>query len=169
MHPTVLWAQRVEHIWLTVDISNAQDVTVNMTQDSLHFSCTGDGKDYNFEIAFFAPIVESESKYLQHRLIDIVLKKAEAADWPRLTKGSQKLNWLKIDWNKWQDSDAEDENDGFDMGGMGGMPGMQGLAGMEGMAGMGGLPDFSQFTQGSDSDDDDDDELPNIPEDDKPK
>lgn len=176
MHPTVLWAQRDEHIWLTVDVANAEQIKVDLTAKKLSFSCKADGKEYDFEIPFFAPIVESESKYLQHRLIDIVLQKATPEEWPRLTESSSKLSWLKVDWSKWQDSDAEDEQPGaFDMGGMSGMEGMMGgmggmMGGMEGMmggmGGMGGMPDFSAFTQGPDSDDEDDDALPELPEDD---
>ena len=80
-------------------------------------------------------------------MIELVLKKKEAGSWPSL--GNKKLNFVKIDWNKWVDSDDEGEDfdtDGMQgmggkggMGGMGGM-GMGGKGGMGGMEGMGGMP-----------------------------
>merc|ERR1712070_103362 len=54
-----------------------------------------------------------------------------------------KFSWLKVDWSRFEDSDAEEATapDGMDwsgMGGMGGMPGMGGMGGMPGMEGLGG-------------------------------
>ena len=153
LNPTVLWAQRDEYVWLTVDVSDAEDVTFDLTDTSLKFSCKANGQTYAFDIKFFKPIVKDESKNLKHRLIDICLKKKDAEDWPRLTEEKAKLQWIKVDWSKWQDSDAEDEPEGFDMSNMGGFGdfGLQGeMAGLSGMQG-----DFSDFA-GGDSDDDED-------------
>jgi hypothetical protein len=95
------------------------------------------------------------------RCVILVLEKAEEETWPRLTKESGRhLTHIKVDWDKWVDSDDEGDADGFDlssmgdfsslggmggmMGGMGGMGGMMGGMGgmMGGMGGMGGM-DFS--------------------------
>jgi len=163
MQPTVLWAQRDDFVWLTVDIANAEDIKVDLTESNLKLSCKSDGKEYSFELDFFKPINKEQSKFLKHRLIDFALKKETDEEWPRMTKESKKFPWLKVDWSKWQDSDAEDEPQGFDMSNMGGFGDMGLGAEMAGLGGMGGA-DFSEF-QGGDSDDDD--ELPDLPEDDK--
>lgn len=152
LNPTILWAQRDDYVWVTVDVANAEDLHVDLGSDSLKFECKADGKSYGFEIQFFKPIVKEDSKFLKHRLVDFCLKKAEAADWPSLISDLKKVSWIKVDWSKWQDSDAEDEPEGFDMSKMGGF-GDFGM-GAE-MAGLGAL-------QGEDSDDEDPDELPDI-------
>jgi len=153
LNPTVLWAQRDDYIWITVDLSNAENIVVDLKEESLSFRCDADGKDYAFNLRFFKPIVKEDSKFLQHRLIDFCLKKAEASEWDRLTEEKTKYSWLKVDWTKWEDSDAEQEPSGFDMSNMGGF----GDFGMGG--GLGG--DAFQNFQGGDSDDSDDEiDLP---------
>ena len=161
LNPTIVWAQRDDYVWLTVEVSDSEDVIVDLTESDLKFRCKSNGNDYGFDIKFFKPIIKEESKYLKHRLIDICLKKVDEEAWPRLTYESKKVQWIKVDWSKWQDSDAEDEPEAFDtskMGGFGdfGLPGeLSGLAGMKG--------DFSDFA-GGDSDDEDD--LPDLAADD---
>ena len=157
LNPTILWAQRDDYIWITVDVSDAQDLVVDLTQTTLVFRCKAGGNDYGFDLNFFKPIIKEESKYLKHRLIDICLKKQESDDWPRLTQEKLKLSWIKVDWSKWQDSDAEDEPQGFDMSNMGGFGDMGLPAELAGLSGMQG--DFSDFAGG---DSDDEDELPDL-------
>lgn len=36
----------------------------------------------------------------------------ERDSWPRLLKGTEKFNWLKVDWSRWVDSDEESEDEG---------------------------------------------------------
>ncbi len=166
LQPNVLWAQRDEYIWLTVDVPNAENLKVDLTGTDLDFSCKSEGKDYKFKLEFFKPIIKGESKFLKHRLIDFALRKETAEEWPRLLKQNQKLSWIKVDWSKWEDSDAEDEPAGFDMSNMGGFGDLGMGAEMAGLAGMGNLgADLSAFQDGGDSDDDD--ALPELPDDDE--
>ena len=160
LNPTVLWAQRDDYVWLTVDVANAEDLKVDISADELKFACKADGKEYGFDLKFFKPIIKDESKFLKHRLVDLCLKKAEDEDWPRLTADSKKFPWIKVDWSKWQDSDAEDEPQGFDMANMGGFGDMGMGAEMAGLGGMGGA-NFSDFA-GGDSDDEDSDDMPDL-------
>ena len=155
LNPTVLWAQRESYIWITVDLANAENIQVDLTNESLAFKCDADAKEYAFNLKFFKPIVKEESKFLKHRLIDFCLKKAEDTEWSRLTEDSIKHTWLKVDWSKWEDSDNEQEPAGFDMSNMGGF-------GDFGMGGLGG-GDMQDFA-GSDSDDDSDDNEDRPPE-----
>ncbi len=150
MNPNVLWAQRSDAVWLTVEVFDADDIKFELKEDSLSFSCTSGGKPYGFNLDLFKPVKVEESKYLKHRLVDICLRKAEEEDWPRLTKENKKLPWIKVDWSKWEDSDAEEEAAPFDMSNMGGF----GDFGMPG-----GFSDFA----GEDSDDEED-ELPELTE-----
>jgi prostaglandin-E synthase len=164
MQPTVLWAQRDDYVWLTVDVPNAEDLKIDLSSTGIDFSCKADGKTYIFKLDFYKSIVKADSKFLKHRLVDFALKKETSEDWPRLSKESKKLSWVKVDWSKWEDSDAEDEPAGFDMSNMGGFGdlGMGAeMAGLGGMANMGA--DFSAFQEGES---DDDDDLPELPEDD---
>lgn len=164
LHPTVLWAQRDDFVWLTVEVPNAENLKVDLSENSLDFECVSDGKAYKFQLEFFKPISKGDSKFLKHRLIDFALKKEVSEEWPRLIKENKKLSWIKVDWSKWQDSDAEDDPAGFDMSNMGGFGDLGMGAEMAGLSGMGGMgADFSQFGEG---DSDDEDELPELPEDD---
>ncbi|KAJ2499930.1 p23 chaperone protein wos2 [Coemansia sp. RSA 1972] len=154
-HPTVLWAQREEIIYLTVELHDAQDAKIDLTEGSIDFSNTTDDLLYKFHLDFYKPIKPDQAKKsLTGRKTLMVLEKAEGEWWPRLTKDTGKLNFLKTDFDHWKDSDDEEEDEAKDfpgmdfsqmggMGGMGGMPGMGGMGGMPGMGGMGGMPDMS--------------------------
>ena len=172
MQPTVIWAQRDDFIWLTVEVANAENLKVDLSNEELKFKCTADTKEYSFEMKFFKPIVKEESKFLKHRLVDFCLKKSVNEEWPRLIEENKKFSWIKIDWSKWQDSDAEEEKAGFDMSNMGGMGGMGGMdmgdmAGMAGMGGMGGMAGMEEMMAGmqdmnfgNEADSDDEDAMP---------
>ena len=41
-------------------------------------------------------------------------KKDNAAYWPRLLKGTQKVHWLKTDFDKWRDEDDSDVDESKD-------------------------------------------------------
>lgn len=172
LSPTVLWAQRTNEIYITVQLSDAKDVKTNLTPSSLSFSGISGGNSYAFTLDFVGKInVEESKEHISDRVIAFILSKEEkeAAWWPKLV--AVKPFYLKIDFGKWKDEDEEDEDDsaggmpgGMDfssmMGGGGGMPGgmdlnsmMKGMGGM-GMGGGDAQPDF-----GADSDDEDD-ELP---------
>jgi len=165
--PTVSWAQRAEQVFVTIDVKDCKEPTIELEEKSLKFKGESAGKTYAFDMEFYADLVKDECKINKKRVIELVLKKKEAGSWPSL--GNKKLNFVKIDWNKWADSD--DEGEDFDTdgmqgmggmpggmggmpGGMGGMPGgMGGMGGMPGMGGMGGMPgmggmDFSQMMAG---------------------
>jgi len=76
-----------------------------------------------FEIEFLKEIDPAKSKYVvRPRSIEFVVIKKDLGYWERILKEQPKikLNWLKVDWNKWKDEDEVAEDDGgFDMGGMG--------------------------------------------------
>ncbi|OMJ28515.1 Protein wos2 [Smittium culicis] len=153
--PTVLWAQRAELVYLTINLSDCKVSKFDLTEDKLEFAGSSNNQEYAFEIEFFDKVnVEESKKAVGQRSIflHIAKKTTDAPYWPRLQKGS-KLNFVKTDFNLWVDEDESDDEapasaanpmmppgmDFSQFGGMGGMPGMDALAGMGGMPGMGGM------------------------------
>merc|ERR1740123_1421020 len=114
---------------------------VALESTSLTFSGKAAGSLYEFSINFFKPIKKEESKWSTKRLIEFYLKKEEVETWSTLQKGPKKT-WIKIDWNRWQDSDDEGEAKNFNLDNMGAMGDMN----------------FG----GDDFDSDDDEDLPDL-------
>ncbi|KAI8097760.1 HSP20-like chaperone [Halteromyces radiatus] len=148
LHPTVLWAQRADLIFLTVDLIDITDPKINLTSDRFQFKAKGgkEQNEYECEIEFLKSInVEKSTQHLTAHNLSMTIYKAEGAEgyWDKLQKGG-KLNFLKTDFNKWRDEDDEDDED--PMAGMPGMPGMGGgMPDMANMMGGAGGMDFSQF------------------------
>ena len=117
--PTVLWAQRADSVFITVDVAAAEDVKYEVGEQTLSVSCKNpEGKQYACEIKFFKELDKEGCKFAQTRLITFFLKKKEEGWWDKLQDGS-KLNFVKCDWNKWKDEDDDDAGEGFDMDGLG--------------------------------------------------
>ncbi|KAF9388274.1 Prostaglandin E synthase 3 (Cytosolic) [Podila verticillata] len=141
----VLWAERADIVYLTVDIADAAP-EANFTEEKIDFSATGkDGKVYAFTLEFNKAIDTTGTIiHATPRNIKYTLKKKQGDDWwGRLTKGS-KPRFVSTDFALWKDEDDEDDEPEVspemgDMGGMGGMGGMPGMGGMGGMPGMGGM------------------------------
>jgi len=189
--PPVMWAQRRPGVFLTICLEDCKDPVVEVKTSGVHFKGTGgtDKKEYELELELFDEIDPDKSSHKNKgRVIEFELKKSKDSYWPRLTKGSEKKHWLKVDFSRWKDEDdSEDEGmggegppggpggatdfeemmrqmGGLSGGGMGGMPGMGGMAGMPGMgglAGMGDKPSLDDLEKETDSDDEDD-ELPDL-------
>lgn len=120
LKPDVLWAQRPDSVYVTIDLKEVQDMKVTLEKESLTFSGKVGGSVYEFSLEFFAPIKKDDSKWSAKRLIEFCLKKEAEGDWTRLAK--QKAPWIKVDWKRWQDSDDEGPpKGGFDTEGMGDM------------------------------------------------
>lgn len=165
--PECLWAERKEFIFLTVQVTSPEDLKVDLKEQSLDFSCCKGNKTYSCHLDFPEPINVEESKYSAQRNVQFKLMKKEAKRWHRVSTADKKLHWLKCDWNKWVDSD-EEENSKMDMSdfdmdsmGFGGMGGMGAMGGLGGMGGMGGLDlnalgGSGGFEDMPDSDDEDD-------------
>ncbi|KAJ3139390.1 hypothetical protein HK100_011665 [Physocladia obscura] len=185
--PEVLWAQRTDELYVTINVSDIVNPQITLTKDQLKFEGLNTaGKKFAVALDFLNPVdPEASHKNINARALVFVIAKEKKGGsyWPRLLKASAgKPHYLKTDFGKWKDEDEDDEEDqvagggggggapgGFDMSqfsGMGGMEGLGGLGGMGGMGDLGGM-DFSKFggaePEGDDSDDDDDD-LPGLEE-----
>jgi len=150
--PHFLWAQDKDKLHVSIDLSEAKDIKVDMTNTKFDFSCTNKGKKYAVAFEFLHEIVVDDSKYDQHRLIEFLLQKKDTDSdyWGSLMKNKKQFKThCKVDFDKWIDSDDEgDIGAGFG-GGAGGPPGGPGGAGgmdmakmmsmMGGQGGMGGM------------------------------
>jgi len=169
MHPIVLWAQRKDKIFLTIEIEDSKDVEFKWEPSKLTFKGHGGPENTLFESSLeFNKEIDPEgikraanTRYPQF----VIPKKAnEQGFWPRLLKDSKKAPWVKVDFNRWKDEDESDDDMGMGMGMGGGGGGGDFESMMQNMGGgMGGFdrPDLDDFQ------DSDDEDLPDL-EDDKP-
>ena len=94
LSPQVLWSQRSETITLVINLVDVSDEKMDLTEKSLDFSASSNGKSYAFKMEFLKDInVEESKKSVNARSIILVLAKKEAEYWPKLTNA--KLNFLK--------------------------------------------------------------------------
>jgi hypothetical protein len=161
-HPEILWAQRSDKVFLTVELLDAKSPDVKLEPEGrFSFAATVGANNQKFEVdleLFGAIDVEKSTVSKGQRHTVLVLVKKEQGWWSRLLKAEGKApKFVKVDWNKWVDEDEEDEPQA--MGGMGGMPDFSSLGGM---GGAGGMPDFSGMGGDDDEDLDDDDDMPEL-------
>ncbi|ESS67305.1 hypothetical protein TcG_06331 [Trypanosoma cruzi] len=124
--PNILWAQRSEHVFVSIPLQDAANVAVEIRSGRLlHFSATAGGQDYGCVLELFREISSEESSHVTlPRQIELKLKKKwpnDASDekevalcraWPRLTKEKTRNCHIQVDWSRWKDEDADSENDG---------------------------------------------------------
>jgi prostaglandin-E synthase len=139
-HPIVLWAQRKDVLFLTIQVDECKNPEIKIEGDKLIFKGIGgaDKKNYEVTLEFFKEIDSEKARRTPNdRVVQFVLPKKESGPfWPRLLKEQKKLPWLKVDFDKWKDEDESDDEwkgedsgmAGFDMDSMmknmgGGYPG----------------------------------------------
>ncbi|CAH8494906.1 unnamed protein product [Schistosoma turkestanicum] len=68
-------------------------------------------KKYEFSIAYYLPIIPEQSQYIVTSLsVNVKLRKELKDSWPRLTMGSQRLPWVRPDFDRYQFNDSDLEN-----------------------------------------------------------
>ncbi|CDR97116.1 hypothetical protein, conserved [Babesia bigemina] len=140
LSPNVFWAQTKDAVYMTVEVEHNKDTHIDIKDEALAIKAKKDGKDYECVINFYKPIKSSEVMKADERFLRFKLPKADEEKWPTLNNDGKK-HWLKIDWDRWVDSDAEDDDaarDNFDMGNFG------------------NFGDFAGMNPGAFDDDDDD-------------
>jgi hypothetical protein len=107
--PTLLWSQTPESVDITIRLSNIRDETVSCENNNFMFSCSSQSKNYRIEFDLDKSVEKVSYNKYDNR-IAIVLEKADYEKWEFLTKerGIYKNN-IKIDWDKWEDSEGEAE------------------------------------------------------------
>ena len=118
----VKWAQRKDKVYLTIglrDLSKEKGLEISVEAQAFHFKGVSDGKTYTFSVDLFAEVLPEETVQRNHGLqleMQIFKKAQEESYWPRLTKEKKKMVNLKVNWDKYCDSDEEnevnDEDDG---------------------------------------------------------
>jgi len=145
----LLWrrAENNDNIYLTVEVSDAKDVKVEIKEDTVTFAATSQGKSFALDMKLKKKIDAAKSTYaVKGRDLQFLLVKADDSQgwWNALLADKNAYKGrCKIDWDLWRDEDDVEEKDAGDFG-AGGMPGMGGMGGMGmggmGMGGMGGMP-----------------------------
>ncbi|XP_069111175.1 prostaglandin E synthase 3-like isoform X2 [Argopecten irradians] len=160
LHPAVVWAQRKDKIYLTINLEDSKETTINISENEFHFKGKGgpEKKAYEVKLEFFNEVIPSDSKYqvLPRNVPCVIKKKEEGVFWPRLVKEKQKVHWIKTDFARWKDEDDSDfdEEEPMDLNEM--------MQNMGGMGGMGGMEGMDGKDEGSLSEDSDDDDLPDL-------
>jgi hypothetical protein len=116
LHPEVLWAQRKNEIYVTINLTDAKDPELNVTKEKITFKGLGgpDKKLYGFELDLLKEInPETSKRSISARQIFLMLDKAEHDQpyWVRLQKDKVKPAFLKTDFAKWKDEDEDEELD----------------------------------------------------------
>eukprot|EP01147_Barroeca_monosierra_P006272 gene6272-7448_t len=171
----VLWAQREDCIYLTVEVPDVKDPKVDIQGTTFAFKAKGgpNAEDFEANIELYGEIDPEQSKQrTTGRHVFFVLQKKETGPyWPQLTKQKIKYPWLKVDFNMWKDEDESDDEAGAGPGVPGDMGDMSSLMQQFNAGGMnfdmpsGGMDD----DEGPDSDDDDIPGLEQPEEDDEKK
>ncbi|CAG8652884.1 1311_t:CDS:2, partial [Funneliformis mosseae] len=152
LHPEVLWAQRANEIYLTINVTDCKEPKINVTKDKISFAGKAGPEQnlYGFELEFYKEVKpETSKRSTTARNIFLVLDKAvpDQSYWPRLQKNKSKISFLKTDFSKWKDEDDVDEEEGGGSDPLGGM-------------------DFSSLMGGEGADpgigDDSDDDVPDL-------
>ncbi|KAF6773885.1 hypothetical protein AHF37_06834, partial [Paragonimus kellicotti] len=120
VHPFVKWGQNETHVYLSVQLSDVENVKVNIEDETLTFSAIGNGSHgrgpYEFKLDYFLPVIAQQSRYaITGRAVVIRLRKEIRETWSRLTVQSERLPWARLDFDLYQfdvsdleQSDAED-------------------------------------------------------------
>ncbi|KAL9332258.1 hypothetical protein ACSQ67_001868 [Phaseolus vulgaris] len=139
-HPEVKWAQRVDKVYVTVQLADSKNAKVDLTPEGVFtFSGSAGSEDHQYELKLelFEKVNVEESKInVGVRSIFCVVQKAEIGWWKRFLRAEGKTpHYVKVDWDKWVDEDEEEGSGEPDLGGMdfskfGGM-GADGMGGMD--------------------------------------
>ncbi|XP_012674182.1 very-long-chain (3R)-3-hydroxyacyl-CoA dehydratase [Clupea harengus] len=112
LRPHVYWAQRHGEIYLRVELSDAQNLTIRVEENTLTFKGQGHGAkgqdQYEFSLEFLKPVKPEVSHRSTQRVVNITVKKQDHGWWHRLTMQERKPLFLAPDFDRWLDeSDAE--------------------------------------------------------------
>ncbi|XP_078164239.1 HSP20-like chaperones superfamily protein isoform X9 [Carex rostrata] len=168
-HPEVKWAERLDKVYLTIQLPDAKDANVDVQPDGT-FTFSGSAgsanNKYELELTLHDKINKEESKINKGmRSIFCVLVKEEPCWWKKLLRGDGKTpHYIKVDWDKWADEDEEGGD--VDVGGMdfSNLGGMEGMANMMGGMGAEGMDDDLEG-----SEDEEEAEKPQLDEAENPK
>lgn len=117
--PSVSWAQGDGHVFLTFNVQ-CEKPDIQIEKNAVSFKGVGmpEQKLYQVDIPLYAEIDPDKSSYVNKtRNIELKLVKGNEDDtfWPSLTSDKKKRHWLKVDFDRWQDEEADrDSEDEYD-------------------------------------------------------
>jgi len=116
-HPIVLWAQRTDLIYLTIEVGDMKVEEFKI--EGKHFYLKGTdvtgAQTYVVDLEFHANVKGDEKRQIPtSRHLELVIPKDEPKWWPGLLSTKAKVAWIKVDFNKWKDEDDEVEAGGED-------------------------------------------------------
>ncbi|CAF0770386.1 unnamed protein product [Didymodactylos carnosus] len=168
-NPHVKWAQKKDSILLTIAVQDIEKPEIQIEPAKLHFKGKQkEGPSYDTTLEFFEEIDPQVSKYrsVGQSHWEFMLKKKDTSKpfWKRLVKPTNKVSWITVDWDKYND-DGNDEDDmeagadGKDWGDLDGM--------FKQMGGAGGMGNYGKQADLNDLDDEnemdsDDEALPDL-------
>jgi prostaglandin-E synthase len=167
LYPEVLWAQRADVLYITVNLTDMKDQNIQLEKTSLKFKANGEveQKPYEFSLEFFDEIDPQKSKqHLTARSLFFLIHKAKEGWWPRLLKDKSKPHFLKTDFSRWKDEDDEEEEESA--GGPGGDGGLSNMdfSSILQNSGMGGGEFDGDGGGDGDEDDSDEEGMPGLEE-----
>ena len=140
LHPFVLWGQRGQQVFLSVQLQQVQKAPfIKITDERVDFLATGYGCQgtqlYSFQVCvallfslragaqcvgdwsvlfqldFYLPVNPDGSRwYLTEKCIEIMLQKATKDTWPRATYRKEKSAWLKTDFDRFEYDTSDDDS-----------------------------------------------------------
>jgi prostaglandin-E synthase len=170
-HPMIYWAQRSENVLLTIEVEDMNVTLLKIEGNKFHIQGSNkEGVKYEAELELYDGLKGSDVRRIPTaRHVELIIPKEKEEWWPRLLKTTAKVQWIKVDFNKWVDEDEENEaaalpeGMNFDFGGGAGGGNNFDFSSMMGGAGgqdFGGQ-DFD-MPEGADDDDDEDDDMPEL-------
>ncbi|KAF8819969.1 hypothetical protein IE077_003754 [Cardiosporidium cionae] len=115
LQPKILWAQTKEAIFLTVEIQDTEDIKIDLEEENLNVSAVKGNQKYAFQLQFLHPINVDKSAHTSFRELKFKLVKKEEERWTKVDKRG-KFHWLQCDWQRWIDTDDEENGANMDMG-----------------------------------------------------
>ncbi|KAI1728315.1 co-chaperone protein daf-41 [Ditylenchus destructor] len=115
-HPTTLWAQRTDHIYLSIEVEDMKISEMTVNEDSFKIKGTKGDDVYEADLQLYGKLKGNDRRQIAtDRRVELVIPKVTAEWWPRLLKEKTKMPWVKVDFDKWKDEDEENEDaGGFD-------------------------------------------------------
>jgi prostaglandin-E synthase len=109
-NPSIRWTQNDNVLYLTVEVEDLKVEKMLCKGDRFFISGTNNfgKKSYKANLELYAPI-KGYRQIETARQIELVFPTESAERWPRLLKACNKAPWLRIDFNKWTDDDANDD------------------------------------------------------------
>jgi len=115
--PRILWAQRKDVVFMTIEVVECKDETLEIKEKQVSFKATEGNTNniYAFDIELFADVDPTQTKQQKtDRHISLVLQKAKTDEpfWSRLQKNKPNPHFIHTDFSKWKEEDEVDEVSG---------------------------------------------------------